>query len=59
MLRYPELNNYDGCAEFVADYLNFEPLDSSIDLVYILINIFIHNLLFMIFIKYDNTGLCV
>jgi hypothetical protein len=32
LLKYPELNNYDGCAEFVADYLNFQPLDSPIDL---------------------------
>lgn len=25
--------DYDGCAQFVADYLTFEPLDPPIDLV--------------------------
>ncbi len=25
-LKYQELYEYDGCAVFVADYLNYEPL---------------------------------
>ncbi|XP_065069130.1 dynein regulatory complex subunit 7-like [Rhopilema esculentum] len=31
-LRFKEIYDYHGCAEFVADYLNFEPLDPPIDL---------------------------
>jgi len=31
-LKFPDLNQYSGCAEFVADYLNFEALDPPIDL---------------------------
>ena len=33
LLPYKELYDYHGCAEFVAEYLNFEPLDPPIDLV--------------------------
>lgn len=32
LLPYKEIYDYHGCAEFVADYLNFEPLDPPIDL---------------------------
>eukprot|EP00112_Aurelia_sp_Birch-Aquarium-sp1_P024025 Seg740.7 transcript_id=Seg740.7/GoldUCD/mRNA.D3Y31 product="Dynein regulatory complex subunit 7" protein_id=Seg740.7/GoldUCD/D3Y31 len=32
LLQYKQIYDYDGCAEFVADYLNFEPLDPPIDL---------------------------
>ncbi|XP_071962166.1 dynein regulatory complex subunit 7-like [Antedon mediterranea] len=32
LLPFQELYNYDGCAEFVADYITFEPLDSPIEL---------------------------
>jgi len=32
LLPYKELYDYYGCAEFVADYLNFEPLNPAIDL---------------------------
>lgn len=31
-LPYQELYDYDGCAEFVADYITFEPLDPAVDL---------------------------
>ena len=32
-LKHKELYNYDGCAEFVADYLTYEPLQVPNDLV--------------------------
>ena len=32
-LPYKELYNWNGAAEFVADYLNFKPLDPSYELV--------------------------
>lgn len=32
-LPFKELYNWDGAAEFVADYLDFEPLRPSYDLV--------------------------
>lgn len=32
LLPYKEVYDYDGCAQFVADYLSFEPLDPPIDL---------------------------
>jgi len=32
-LPYISLYNWDGCADFVADYLNFEPLNPPVDLV--------------------------
>ena len=32
-LSYKELYDYDGCAQFVSDYLTFEALDPPIDLV--------------------------
>ncbi|KAF6021549.1 CCDC135 [Bugula neritina] len=31
-LPYISLYNWDGCADFVADYLNFEPLNPPVDL---------------------------
>ncbi|XP_072168175.1 dynein regulatory complex subunit 7-like [Diadema setosum] len=31
-LPFQELYDYDGCAEFVADYITFEPLDPPVDL---------------------------
>lgn len=33
LLPFQELYNFDGCAEFVADYVTFEPLTSHIELV--------------------------
>ncbi|XP_001632291.2 dynein regulatory complex subunit 7 [Nematostella vectensis] len=32
LLPYKEIYDYDGCAQFVSDYLTFEPLDPPIDL---------------------------
>ena len=32
-LKYKELYEYDGCAEFVADYLTYQTLDVSNELV--------------------------
>ena len=34
-LPYKELYNWDGAAEFVADYLNFKPLEIAYELVLI------------------------
>ena len=33
MLPYKELYDYDGCAQFVSDYLTFQPLDPETELV--------------------------
>ena len=33
LLPYKEVYDYDGCAQFVSDYLTFVPLDPPIDLV--------------------------
>jgi len=35
-LEYKELYDWDGAAEFVADYLNFETLEPSFELVCII-----------------------
>lgn len=35
-LKFTEVYDYDGCAEFVSDYLNFQPLDPPIDLPLVL-----------------------
>lgn len=32
-LPFQELYDYDGCAEFVSDYVTFDPLDPPVDLV--------------------------
>jgi len=32
LLKYEGVYDYDGCMEFVADYLNFQPLDPPIEL---------------------------
>lgn len=36
LLSYKEIYDYDGCAQFVSDYLTFFPLDPPIDLVSLL-----------------------
>ena len=36
-LPYKELYNYDSCAAFVADYILYEPLKNSNELVRILL----------------------
>ena len=33
LLPYKEVYDYDGCAQFVSDYLTFVSLDPPIDLV--------------------------
>lgn len=39
--------DYDGCAQFVSDYLTFEPLDPPIDLVGIVYLIIKHYKLYI------------